>query len=68
MDNQERRRSEDHPWDAPARVVLGVVFGLAAVYFGQMEAHVPMALFLIACGAMMRVRDVGAGVARILGK
>ncbi len=49
------RRREDHPWDGPARAVLGLLFGGAAIYFATLHLHIVMGVFLIAAGAMLRV-------------
>lgn len=58
MSEPRVRRSSDHPYEARVRVVLAVVFGLAAVWFGVHDQTVPMGVFLVACGAMMKI-DIG---------
>lgn len=49
------RRADDHPWEARVRIMLAILFGLSAVAFGFLGMHMPMGVFLFACGAMIKV-------------
>lgn len=45
---------------------MGTLFGAAAIWFAHLEAHVPMAVFLVACGAMFKI-DMGRWVSKVVG-
>lgn len=52
---EQRRRRDDHPYEMIARLMLGMLFGGAAIAFGLKENTVPMGVFLLAAGAMVKV-------------
>lgn len=62
--SEQQRRASDHPWERHARIMLGVIFGAAAIWFANAHAHIPMGVFLFACGTMLRV-DLGGVLNKI---
>lgn len=60
----DQRRASDHPWEMAVRLIVGVLFASAAVWFGSRDQHTAMSAAYVATGMMFKV-NIGAVLNKI---